>query len=73
MYNKFKSPDHSTTSQDTLSNFLHVNANMGPLETFNPTDAKLLDRKEESTSKFERKITPIRMVQWSICTKSNNS
>ncbi|KAJ6648465.1 hypothetical protein Bhyg_03695 [Pseudolycoriella hygida] len=39
IYNKFKSPDRSTTSQDTLSNYLHVNANMGSLETFDPTDA----------------------------------
>lgn len=39
VYNKFKTADRSMISQDTLSNYLYVNTNMGPLETFDPTSA----------------------------------
>lgn len=39
IYNKFKDTDRSSLSQNTLSNYLYINTNMGPLEKFDPTPA----------------------------------
>ena len=38
-HNKFKDTDRSSLSQETLSNYLYINTNMGTLEKFDSTPA----------------------------------